>query len=616
MTLTSLDKTHIRSGATRMVLEKTNRILGQPDNRVLLNDAGIPAPAYTDGMVITINAGMEPVSSALQNGFTPKTVMLTTALNYHELAHCMFTPRLNSKLAKKVQSKGAFMSFNILEDQAAETRFVTLYEPSRHYFTSLVTNYMMRDRNYLAANYPLVGGRLFLPQTFRDKFRNYFSKPELIPDIDRLVAEYKTLVWPDHEDRMYEIIVEFDDLLKEVNHSQPGTPHDQLQRGRPDPRTSRRVAAEKEYVNTEPEEEDESEEPSEGVSEESGEDEKGQGKSKTSNDDPGSSESDEEEGEGEGTQEGGSAPETEGSGGSSKPLSEPEEPPAPPSKREMKDLLDETMKGVLDEVEHELEERIDAIREQERDYQVEDEEEHFSHQTVSTEQVALVNNCVEEFRQAQVQQLPGWHRHQRSGKLDHRRYAKALQGGDDVFRRWREGVNDAFDFEVVFLVDQSGSMYDKMNEASVALWVLQRTFEECDGTVTVLGFCDYLSLLTQRGTKASRTHLRLYRHHGSTLVDSALREARRILSTSRRTIKLCVVISDGGFHDHGAAEHTVKQMDMPVVMVGINTSVQKWEGVPNVLHQQTIRKPTELVDVVKNVALQLSNNHIERKSVT
>ncbi len=310
----------------------------------------------------------------------------------------------------------------------------------------------------------------------------------------------------------------------------------------------------------------------------------------------------------------------DGRGGSEDPSDTGEQsrkpdPKRPPTAKEMQEYLEEVQEETASEIEQELEDQIEAVQQQEFDYEVESEEDNHYLRDATSEHAALVNKCAEEFRDAQVQQMPGWYVGQRSGKLDHRRYAKALQGYDTVFRRWREGINDAFDFEVVFLLDQSGSMYDKMDDASVSLWVLQRTFEECDGVVTVLGFSEGVSLLRQRGNTASRTQVPIYDMVGTTLVADALKEARRILSTSRKTIRMCVVISDGGFHDLTNAQGVIREMDYPVAIVGIHHDVSRWRGHKNVVHQQTIQDPSELVDVIQKLALELSEDYINRKAI-
>ena len=617
--LNASDQTKIRTGATRNVLQKTDRILGQSHVEVKIESTSVPAPAYTDGKTITIAANMDPIEKALRYGFTPKTMMLATALNYHELAHVMFTPRLNAPLAHRVKKAGYFMSFNILEDQAAETRFVKLYEPSRHYFTSLVTNYMMQNKQYLEANYVLVSGRLFLPQRFRDSFRDNFTKPEIIPDVDRLVAEYKTLITPQDDDRMFEVIEEFHHLINEVNATHAGTPHDSLTEGKPSSDQMDRIKNDKEFVNSDPEDDDEEGQQGSGEGEDDDESDD-EGQSSKSNgseqDDAGSdddSDGDDDEGEDD------DADEFVPSGKHEKP-SNREKPDNPPrSKKDLEKAVEDAMREAIDEAMHEMEEelddRIDSVKDEESNYTVEGEITPARTRPPSPGEIATVNRCIDEFRQVEMQQAPGWHLHQRSGKLDPRRYPHAMRGSPYVYKRWREGINDALDFEVVFLLDESGSMSNDMDNASASLWILKRTFEECNGIGTVLGFSDGMHLLNQRFEQAKPHVVPVYPVIGLTYVADALREAKRILATSMKPLKLCVVISDGGFHDHADAKKVVQSFGGPVFFVGISTDVSIWDGVQNVVHTQQINAPTELVDVVKNLALRLSDERLKKKGL-
>lgn len=614
--LNAKDQTMIRSGATRNVLQKTDRILGQHHVKVKIEGSGVPAPAYTDGETITINAGMEPISSALVNGFTPETMGLVLYLNCHELAHVMFTPRLRSRLVDNVRKRSAFTAFNILEDQAAETRFVQMYEPARHYFTSLVTNYMMKNQQYLEANYSLVSGRLFLPKRLRDSFRDNFHKPELIPDIDRLVTKYKTLVWPDDEDEMFEVIKEFHELLRETQPSEPGTPHDQIGNGSPDSKKMRELKEDEEFVNDPPE--DEEQEGSSGGEEgEEQEDQSGTSKPDASSDDDGDEAST--DGESDDTDDDSSEAErdeaTKGSSSSGK------EDESERSKEELEkaveDALSDAYNEALDEMEEELDNYIESVKDEESNYEVEGEVEASQHRAPKPEEILTVNRCVDEFREVEMQRAPGWNATQRSGKLDPRRYSSALRGSPYIYKRWREGVNEMLDFEVVFLLDQSGSMGRVMDPASASLWILKRTFEECNGVVTTLGFSNEMYLLSQRFHPSKHSEMPIYDSLNSTLVADALRESKRILSTSIKPLKMCVVISDGIFHDLSEARQVVNEFGNPVVFIGINHDTSTtWRGHRNVVHTQTINNPTELVDVVKNLALRLSEERLTAKGMT
>lgn len=585
------DRWRIRSHATRNVLQKTDRILGQGGVTVKIENESVPAPAFTDGKVITINSSFDPVKTALVDGFTTKSMLTITALNYHELAHCMFMPRLDTKLVKDITDAGAFMTFNILQDQADETRFVKMYDPAKSYFAALVTQYMMESEEHLQYNYVLVSGRLFIPQRLRDKLADRFHKPKLIPEIDDLVARYKTLVFPHDQREMLDVTIELHKLINDFDEklTQAGTTHDHITAGEPDDKLSQELSEQEEddYETTTVEDEDQ-EEQSEDAAASSGDEDEQEEDDEDQAGGAASEEAEEESGDNDATRQSG------GDDG-----------------QDLEDTLGEVFDELFGKVEEELEDRIETIKDHESDYTVDMDQESFRTGAPSSQLISTVDRCIEEFRQVSERHAPGWHVSQRYGKLNHRQYAKALQGSEHVYRRWYEGVHDALDFEVVFLLDRSYSMQgSSIHNASESLWVLQRTFESLEGVVTVLGFSNSVYLLSQRGTPALTGTVRYYGVSGGTNVVPSLREGKRILSVSQKPLKLCVVITDGDFNEPGDAMQVMSEYDDPISVIGIGSSVNRYDKNRSVVHTQTIGNPVELVDVVKNLALRLSDERL------
>jgi hypothetical protein len=577
MTVSKVDQKLIRAQALERVFEKTDRILGGNHVRVQVSELQYEFPAFTDGKTITIVGAQDPVERALEQGFTPETMRVASGLNYHELAHVLFTPRLDSRLVEDVKSHGAFMAFNILEDQSAETLFVSLYEPARHYFSSLVTTYMMEDSSYLALNYPLVSGRLFLPQGLRQTFRDAFHQQDKVDRIDQIVVEYKNLRTPNDDPRMLDLILEFKALLEEDLPKMVGVMvSHELSAGSPDQELREQAAQAPEFVD-----DDDLEDATPG--ETSGEAE----------DDDGNDE----------VEDGSDA---EASGDTS-----------PPSDEELEEKLSKAKSKAEDAIHDEVNERLENLRQEQRNYKPEIERSAPTTRAPHPLEHSIAQRCEDEFRRVEMQHAPGWTHRTKSGRLDPRRYAKALDGYDDVFKKWLPGVHDALDFEVVMLIDRSGSMSgSKMEEASVAVWILKRMFEECDGVTTVMGFDskNAHAILAQRGERALQGTVPLYTSRGLTYVYDALVEANRILYSSIKPLKLCVVVSDGGFYDDDEVERLLPNFVAPVSFIGIqDDSSLRWKESPNVIHVQVINEPTELIDVVKNLALRLSDERLTRR---
>jgi hypothetical protein len=563
----------IRAYGAQSVLQKTNRILGNSEIQVQFTPQAL-APGWTDGKTVSISEALEPIKGALLSGFTPKTMMLLTSVNYHELAHILFTPRMTSEWTKRVFNNGWGMAFNVLEDQSAETRFVRLYEPAKHYFTSLVTNYMLDDQEKLENNYVLVSGRLFIPQRHRAMLRSTFARQELLDDVDRIVADYKQCLWPQDSKRMSALIEEFHRLLYHVDINEQTT-HEKMVKGKPDPDLAEEAMARPEVV----EDEDD--------------DDQGTGEGDDQNDEEGASQA------------------------KDKSDDEDDRESQAPGRDEVAQALKELADEVEDELWEEVVDRIDHARQKERDYKISLTRISSGFRDATSQELAAARRCGDEFRRFQQRVHPGWHSMQRSGKLDFRRYAAAMQGSEHIYKRWREGVHDALDFEVVFCLDQSSSMAgDKIDQACGALWVLKRTFEENDGVVTVLGFEDDTHLLSQRGDRSRPSQVELWRTMGLTYAEGSLIEANRVLRASTKPLKLRVIVTDGGFHDQHKVAIQIQDHDYPTVIVGIDMEVNNvWTGRRNVIEASDIHEPMELVDIIKRLALSLSEQRLAGRTM-
>lgn len=595
--LQNKDTAAIRAASTRLVLEKTDRILGMRNVNVVVESSNVEAPAFTDGLKITINSKYEPLSSSLVKGFNTRDMFIVTGLNYHELAHCMFMPRLHSDLVKGIRNDGSFNAFNILQDQTDETAFVKLYEPAASYFTGLVMNYMMES--LLSSNYPLVSGRLFIPKSLRDKFANHYRKPKLIDDIDAIVTQYKKLTHPNDDKEMRKLVNDFQKILQDTS---PQFQDHNIVSGNPQVSKAKELQTEEEIVNDDLEESPEEENTEDTIdeSEGQGQDEKDE----QSEDEPASDEAEDSPSDEEGS--------SEGKGASSSSNGEVKEQ----SVEDLVDAIEDVIDDSIEKVSDELSSRIESIRDHESDYRsLSLNEPGFLRRTIEPEMVNVARRCMDEFRVAMEQHSPGWHNNQRSGRLNTRQYAKALQGNEFVYRKWSEGVHDALDFEVVFLLDCSYSMDGlDIKDASKALWILKRTFEEYDAVTSVIGFSDDAMSLMQRGKKEDPGYYRLYNVNGGTSVAPAVQEANRILAVTRKPLRLVVIVTDGMFADRELAMSKIADAHGIYAIVGINTHVDHYNGYENVIHTQQITNAKELVDVVKNLALRIAEERLTRRA--
>ena len=150
-----------------------------------------------------------------------------------------------------------------------------------------------------------------------------------------------------------------------------------------------------------------------------------------------------------------------------------------------------------------------------------------------------------ELRQMRVsleaQHLP----RQQHGQIDPKRFLTRQPWEIDFFRSYDPGCLEETDVEAVILVDQSLSMASRMNDVSAALWATKKALEEIDARVTVIGFADRHYVLYQPTEKVKRKELRRFPIRGGTVPLGALSMAYRMLSASRRKIKIMITLTDG-----------------------------------------------------------------------
>ena len=120
-------------------------------------------------------------------------------LNYHELAHIFYTPRMTDKITKVVRSKADYDSdywyaYNVLEDMRAESSIIHVYPKMIDYFTYTVIKYILNNEdNETDVSYFLLSGRYFLPIEMRNMTRSLFAQKygaKFTKNMDSIVKKY------------------------------------------------------------------------------------------------------------------------------------------------------------------------------------------------------------------------------------------------------------------------------------------------------------------------------------------------------------------------------------------------------------------------------------------
>lgn len=542
----------IRLGNLARVYQGADRILTGDPIVVNIVESG-PAPAWSDGASITLNA--ESISS-----MDLETLTQVNGLNYHELCHHLYTPRQGTPLVQWVMENNYFNAFNVLEDQRIETLLTGRYPSIVPFLEATVLRYLAETPMEAVGNYIVVRGRRYLPVEVRQGFRDIFYKPELIPDIIRIVDEYRLLAFPRDYDRAQALILEFQEkVMKHVDINMSGGPsqcghRSPIKKGRPEPgkmqerdaaRAGRMGNLEPEYV------------PDlrtlDGLQKQALEE---QAQHKQS---------------------------MEGSGNIEKPIDSEE---SNESKEDIGLSPDEALKmrehsiygtptigkghvdsngGLPDDLLLTLEnslnkvyERRDVITDVKRKQKIaigrtdryDDAGEHGKFDLSPVPGAALVTykRFARELQKLRDEAEPFWVKEVPTGRININRIMRNCEI-DVAFDRWTE-QDDSVDIEAVICIDRSGSMSSGRNDqlASISCWTIKRALEHIGAPVTVFAFDDQTEIAYERKEKAERTHFKFIHGMGGTEPYDSLLQAEKLLLTSTKANKMLFVITDGMFY--------------------------------------------------------------------
>jgi Mg-chelatase subunit ChlD len=497
--------------------------------------------------------------------FSPAGAMSIKGLTLHETCHILFTPRAGSNLVEQVVEAGVHRAFNVLEDQRIETLMVGKFgAPVVPWLTAVIAHHLLNDASDVGTAFPLTHGRRYLSLEVRRAVRGAFAQPENTERIAAIIDEYRTLAFPEilGDERAFDLIVEFDDLIKQLPEVGAGTCADQ--RGdRHDPNADARPAGRREQERltkdaqqTEKDADDlTDDEPDWGTDADSPRDaDDADGDDGEADGDDGDADADA-DGD-EGADDGGSdAPgnsagdadgdegaegDTDGDGGGSLAGTKAG---AEAAEKALQDALDGAYEAVKDEVSRDL-------RAFNGDAELaEGGTSHLAPYIGYTERAAEAMTVRAsqafgtELELLKAESDPGWERMTRSGRINAARY---LRGADldEAFDRWESDKEDSLDIEAVILLDHSGSMESDMAGANDSMWAIKRALDRINASTTVILFNEDAHILYSADETAT-SRVRAAKSSGGTVPGTALRHARHILANSGRTTKILLSITDG-----------------------------------------------------------------------
>lgn len=581
-----------------------------------MNGTASNVPAWNDGSTIYLNTNV-------LKQIDDSSIVSLNGVNYHEVAHIIWSPRLGGKFAKRIVENKLHVAFNVLEDMRIETLMVSRFPATKLALTKATLSYILENAD--SNIYPLIRGRRFLPLEVRQRASDLFASAhgvELTQKVADIIDEYRLLAFPDDQDRAYELTEMLADLLKmrsgekyiqNPNAGEMGEPYYIENPDYVDPEESKKYCGTGMCGDRMPLK--------------SGRNEKGvkqkaqQGKVKAKDGEadsagkgntPSTGKSESTGTKSEVTAQGTST----GSSGDFLTYDKSQDTTEP-----VDNELAEMIKSALDELMASPQAKVEASQIRSALRQVDRAmsavgKANSPEFSVDDEYKKAAKDFGHELNRLMLDNDPAWQRQNPTGKLNIQRAMNmGVNDLNTVFDRWYEG-NDAYDIEAVILIDCSGSMGGRMGEASQAMWTIKKALEAIDSRVTVFVFNDDTRLLYGGDERVSST-FRSTMATGGTNPKAGLIEAERIFEASTRNTKLLFTISDGAWGDEQVNNNLVARINnidgviSSAVLIVSQWWLQRWT--PEDLKRETenarhnchsvsvVTKSSELVNVARNL---------------
>ena len=529
-------------------LSRADSILTGTDLKVeFVDQYNVPAPSYTDGETIWFNIAAMRMTKPMDDG----DIIRVNGLNYHELAHVIYTPRQHTSWGQFIMNNRKYHAVaNILEDARIERFLIAMYPSVQGYLHAVVLKYILdQPQHQLAAAHLLLHGRRYMPQDIRDGVKDLWAHGDRIRKaIEVQIDRYIEI--PDvAESRIAKTCIKkIWELMNEANAQTPPSPygHDANsnsvapEQGEHDSEQAEEAAdwadfnEEEEgdddegegtenranaYTDTDDDaEENDDDDDADGSSaggdddtegedgdgetgsgsgdddEMDGEDEGGSGSS--AGDDEGDDSDADSDGTGGGDDDGADAdsPDSDGSGDSIDPSSSAgggagtqEAKPQTPEQK-VKDDIAKAIKDIAQS--HNIKEEV---REQGQYINIDDGTiiplpvANYGFDPITPDMRLVSERFAEVLMQMRTDSDPGWETSQSSGRINMRR---AMQSDDidTVWDRWDSDKQDSTRIAAALCIDSSGSMHGRIGLACEAAWAIKQAIEKIDGTCSVANY--------------------------------------------------------------------------------------------------------------------------------
>ena len=589
------------------VFTKADRIITNQDITVNISPANstMKVVASNNGSVIAMNPN-------LLDNVDEVGIVGINGVNYHELAHALYSPRAGSELGKWVTSETVTISdpstnapitfpkyqfaLNTLEEARIETLMVTKYPSSRYFLEVATTTYAIdtRDRESLAGAFYLTRGRRHLDPALRQQVADLYVATYGLSQaqhVARIIDEYRTLAFPKDSARAKELIIE---LYQYVGHQPPshagkngkgqGCGERKLMRaGRP-----AKGSEQSELQNKARQ--------AEGQAEKLREPDNKSDKPNEESRNAGTEVADDTYVDNQNTYEG-------------------LDTIAQEINNQAKQI------ALLPDVLAEVKTLTKALNGEGYGNNLK-KDNAFTYDTDIPQDVRYsATKFGDELERLRVDNDPMWEKERPSGKLNVPRTMNAsINDLPRLFDKWSEG-NDNCDIEAVIMLDRSGSMSHDILSASRSVWAMKRGLERINANVAVISFNQVSRNLYDIDEKAQPNSLKVSRTGGGTEPSKGLRTTYRLMRASSKATKLVFIVTDGSWSNENECNAVVKSMqeDGVVVCVVYIGNLHKYEYIDDPQtrreaidrdiktyghgadHFTAITKPNDLVQVARKV---------------
>jgi len=519
-----------RLNAVAGVYQRANRIItGEEVTVTVINDPDMDTNARSNGKDMELNA-------SLIEDLTDESIISLNGVNYHELGHILFSPRIGSNLGIYARDHKLFRALAILEEARTEQLLITRYPAVRKYLEASLYTYILAGKpSEWGGKFHLITGRTYLPielrQAIAEKAVAQYGL-DIVQEVHSIIHAYRGLVFPRDFDTAKALAHRLAKIvgLDEEQPPQGGITGIGGECGLP---TKGRPAGTKEQEQLQ---KDSPKSPTERL---------GKGDSQES------------------------APTTNNPAPSNQTAGE--------SDREQ-DSEDTKLAGTLNKrmeqikndssVKREIRDTRNAIIDSDV-ARSEIGKSRFHELTPSDTAISTAKRFGAELERLVRNNDPAWVSRVRSGRLNISRTMNPdVNAIAEAFDQWDIG-NEATDIEAVILTDNSGSMGGLMHSVCENTWIIKRGIESINGSVTVYNFDSDSELLYEAGDRAKAREMRFVESGGNTNPIRGIIEADRVLSASKKSIKILFIVTDGEWEKEAQCDDLIKRMGEKGVITSV-----------------------------------------------